>query len=130
MIKFASINNDKIAIGLSIACVIHCFLVPSFIILSPAFLSIELDNELIHYLMLYLVFPISMIALSKGFKNHKMISYFLIGMTGLLILISAVLFGESILGHTGEKALTLIGAIILSIAHYKNFKTCSHIGKF
>ena len=128
MIKFASINNDKIAIGLSIACVIHCFLVPSFIILSPAFLSIELDNELIHYLMLFLVVPISMIALSKGFKNHKMISYFLIGMTGLLILICAVLFGESILGHTGEKALTLIGAIILSIAHYKNFKTCSHIG--
>ena len=128
MIKFASINNDKIAIGLSIACVIHCFLVPSFIILSPAFLSIELDNELIHYLMLFLVFPISMIALSNGFKNHKMISYLLIGMTGLLILICAVLFGESILGHTGEKALTLIGAIILSIAHYKNFKTCSHIG--
>tara|TARA_B100001750_G_C15087853_1_gene389187 strand:+ start:151 stop:537 length:387 start_codon:yes stop_codon:yes gene_type:complete len=128
MIKFASINNDKIAIGLSIACVIHCFLVPSFIILSPAFLSIELDNELIHYLMLFLVFPISMIALSNGFKNHKMISYLLIGMTGLLILICAVLFGESILGHTGEKALTLIGAIILSIAHYKNFKTCFHIG--
>ena len=128
MIKFASINNDKIAIGLSIACVIHCFLVPSFIILSPAFLSIELDNELIHYLMLFLVGPISMIALSNGFKNHKMISYFLIGLTGLLILICAVLFGESILGHTGEKALTLIGAIILSIAHYKNFKTCSHIG--
>ena len=128
MIKFASINNDKIAIGLSIACVIHCFLVPSFIILSPAFLSIELDNELIHYLMLFLVVPISMIALSNGFKNHKMISYFLIGLTGLLILICAVLFGESILGHTGEKALTLIGAIILSIAHYKDFKTCSHIG--
>ena len=128
MIKFASINNDKIAIGLSIACVIHCFLVPSFIILSPAFLSIELDNELIHYLMLFLVFPISMIALSNGFKNHKMISYFLIGMTGLLILICAVLFGESFLGHTGEKALTLIGAIILSIAHYKNFKACSHMG--
>ena len=128
MIKFASINNDKIAIGLSIACVIHCFLVPSFIILSPAFLSIELDNELIHYLMLFVVFPISMIALSTGFKSHKMISYLLIGMTGLLILICAVLFGESILGHTGEKALTLIGAIILSIAHYKNFKTCSHIG--
>ena len=128
MIKFAQINNDKIAIGISIACVIHCFLVPSFIILSPAFLSIELDNELIHYLMLFLVVPISMIALSNGFKNHKMISYFLIGMTGLLILICAVLFGESILGHTGEKALTLIGAIILSIAHYKNFKTCSHIG--
>ena len=128
MIKFASINNDKIAIGLSIACVIHCFLVPSFIILSPAFLSIELDNELIHYLMLFLVFPISMIALSNGFKNHKRISCLLIGMTGLLILICAVLFGGSILGHTGEKALTLIGAIILSIAHYKNFKTCSHIG--
>ena len=128
MIKFAQINNDKIAIGISIACVIHCFLVPSFIIFFPAFISIELDNELVHYLMLFFVFPISMIALSNGVKNHKKFSFFFIGMIGLFILICAVLFGESNLGETGEKALTLIGSIILSIAHYKNFKTCSHTG--
>ena len=128
MIKFAQINNDKIAIGISIACVIHCFLVPSFIIFFPAFISIELDNQLIHYLMLFLVFPISMIALSNGIKNHKKISFLIIGMIGLLILICAVLFGESNLGETGEKALTLIGSIFLSLAHYKNFKTCSHMG--
>ena len=128
MIKFAQINNDKIAIGISIACVIHCFLVPSFIIFFPAFISIELDNELVHYLMLFFVFPISMIALSNGVKNHKKFSFFFIGMIGLFILICAVLFGESNLGETGEKALTLIGSIILSIAHYKNLKTCSHMG--
>ena len=128
MIKFAQINNDKIAIGISIACVIHCFLVPSFIIFFPTFISFELDNELIHYLMLFFVFPISMIALSNGVKNHKKFSFFFIGMIGLFILICAVLFGESNLGETGEKALTLIGSIILSIAHFKNFKTCSHTG--
>ena len=128
MIKFAQINNDKIAIGISIACVIHCFLVPSFIIFFPAFISIELDNELVHYLMLFFVFPISMIALSNGVKNHKKFSFFFIGMIGLFILICAVLIGESNLGETGEKALTLIGSIILSIAHFKNFKTCSHTG--
>ena len=128
MTNLALINNDKIAIGLSIACVIHCFFVPSFIVLFPAFLSIQLDNELIHYLMLWFIAPISVFALSKGFINHKRISYLFIGMTGLCILICAVLAGESIMGETGERAITLIGSIIVSIAHYKNFRTCSQTG--
>ena len=86
MINSAKINNDKIAIGLSIACVMHCFFVPSFIVLFPAFMSIQLDNELIHYLMIWLIAPISILTLSKGFINHKRGSFFFIGMICLLYL--------------------------------------------
>ena len=125
MISFAQNNGDKTAIVLSLACVIHCFLVPSFIVLFPAFFSIQLDNEFIHYLMLWLIVPISMLALTGGFINHKKLSYLLIGMTGLFILIFAVVLGENNIGEIGERGLTLIGSLIVSLAHYKNFKTCS-----
>ena len=125
MISLTQINNDKIAISLSIACVIHCFFMPSFIVLFPAFLPVQLDNELIHYLMLWFIIPISVFALSKGFINHKRISFLFIGITGLFILIYAVLLGESNMGETSERTITLIGSIIVSIAHYKNFRTCS-----
>ena len=127
MINSAKINNDKIAIGLSIACVMHCFFVPSFIVLLPAFMSIQLDNELIHYLMIWLIAPISILSLSKGFISHRRGSFLFIGMIGLFILICAVLFEESNIGETGERILTLIGSIIISLAHYKNFKICSQM---
>ena len=127
MINSAKINNDKIAIGLSIACVMHCFFVPSFVVLFPAFMSIQLDNELVHYLMIWLIAPISVLALSKGFISHRRGSFLFIGMIGLFILICAVLFGESNIGEAGERILTLIGSIIISLAHYKNFKICSQM---
>lgn len=128
MLTIEKINTDKIAISISIACVIHCFFMPSFILALPLFFSVQLDNELIHYLMLWLIIPISLFALIKGFINHRNFSFLFIGIIGLFTVISAVLFGESHIGETGERILTLLGSVILSIAHYYNFKTCSSIG--
>ena len=45
-------RTDKIAITVSLACGIHCLFVPSFVILSAGFLSITIDNELIHKLLI------------------------------------------------------------------------------
>ena len=45
-------RTDKFAITVSLACAIHCLFVPSFVILSAGFLSITIDNELIHKLLI------------------------------------------------------------------------------
>ena len=64
-------NSDKVAVTLSAACVIHCFFAPSFIILTSGILSISIDNELVHYLILLAAVPVSVFALYLGYKNHK-----------------------------------------------------------
>ena len=116
--------SDKFAMGLSLACVIHCFFVPSFLILTSGMLSVSLDNEFVHKLLVLVAVPISSFALIKGYKYHKTFSFISSGILGLVALILAVLLGESNLGEFGEKGLTLLGSILVAYSHFKNYKMC------
>ena len=121
------LTTDKLAIALSLACVVHCFFVPSFIILASGFLAVSIDNELVHYLILLVAAPISVFALTMGFRNHKVLSFLCIGILGLLIMISAVFFGEHFFGDFGEKSLSLLGSILVAYAHFRNHQICKHL---
>ena len=125
MIK-EQLKTDKLAMTLSLACVAHCFLVPSFLILTSGFLSFSIDNEFIHTLILFIAAPVSTYALVLGYKNHKKTSFFVIGVTGLLILIVALL-SETMLGESLVKGLTLFGSILIIFAHFKNHQLCKEI---
>jgi len=116
--------SDKFAMGLSLACVLHCFFVPSFLILTSGMLSVSLDNEFVHKLLVLVAVPISSFALIKGYKYHKTFSFISFGIIGLVALILAVLLGESNLGELGEKGLTLLGSILVAYSHFKNYKMC------
>ena len=126
MIK-AQQRTDKLAMTLSIVCVAHCFFVPSFFILTSGILSFSLDNEFIHKLIVLLAVPVSIYALTTGYKNHNTISFLPVGILGLLTLILAVVLGESTLGEFGEKALTLGGSILVAYAHFKNYQVCKKL---
>ena len=57
------VKADKLSITLSLACMIHCLLMPSFLILTSGFLALSIDNELIHKVFLIIVLPVSLYAL-------------------------------------------------------------------
>lgn len=116
--------SDKFAMGMSLACVLHCFFVPSFLILTSGMLSVSIDNEFVHKLLVLAAVPISSFALIKGYKYHKTFSFISFGILGLVALILAVLLGESNLGELGEKGLTLLGSILVAYSHFKNYKMC------
>ena len=126
MIKIQQ-NSDKIAMTLSMICVIHCFFVPSFLILGAGYLSFAIDNEFVHKAIVLLAIPISLFALAIGYKNHKTSSFIPMAVFGLLMLILAVVLGESVLGETGERIFTLFGSAALAYAHYKNYQTCKEL---
>tara|TARA_B100000214_G_C23922822_1_gene606916 strand:- start:721 stop:1146 length:426 start_codon:yes stop_codon:yes gene_type:complete len=115
---------DKLSITLSLACMIHCLIMPSFLVLSSGLLAIAIDNEFIHKIFLILVIPISLYALISGYNNHKMSSYLYMGILGLWLLIFAVFFGEVVFGEFAEKSLTLFGSLIVATSHYKNYQIC------
>ena len=119
--------TDKLAMTLSLVCVVHCLFLPSFIILTAGFLSFSIDNEFIHNLILLAAVPVSIFALTAGYRNHKTISFLLTGIIGLFILIFAVFLGESILGEIGEKIFTLLGSIFVAYSHFKNYQTCKNL---
>ena len=121
------LRSDKLAISLSLACVIHCLFVPSFVILSSGYYATTLDNEFVHNLILFFAIPISLFALALGYKNHGTPQYFFIGITGLIILVMAVILGEPLYGETGEILFTILGSVFVVFAHYKNHQICKEI---
>ena len=121
------VKADKLSITLSLACMIHCLLMPSFLILTSGFLALSIDNELIHRVFLIIVLPVSLYALITGYQNHKILSYLYLGVSGLWLLFFAVFFGEGVFGEFFEKSLTLLGSIIVASSHYKNYKACKEL---
>jgi len=119
----AQMTSDKLAISLSAACVIHCLFAPTLIIFAYSFLSFSVESELIHYIILMLALPISALALVLGYRNHKVLSFLMIGIAGLSLMLIAVLLGEA----SSEKVLTIVGSCTVAYAHYKNHKVCKEL---
>ena len=69
--KNTQLISDRLAMTLSIACIVHCLFVPAFLISSVAIFSIQFSDEILHYSLLFMAAPISLYALYLGKKNHK-----------------------------------------------------------
>ncbi len=111
---------DRMAIGLSVICTVHCFATPVILALLPSFAVMQIDSEQFHLWILAAVMPTSLLALSLGCKKHKRTRYMVSGVTGLAFMIFAVLLGHEVL----EKALTLIGSAFIAVAHWFNYQQC------
>ena len=110
----------------SAMCMIHCLFAPSLIILSYSSLALTVESELIHKAILLLTIPVSIFAISLGYKNHSNNSIIYTGIAGLTILISALLIGESI-GENAGLILTTIGSLMVIACHYRNYRICKKV---
>ena len=119
-------NSDRFAMGISMVCVIHCFFAPSLIVMSYGFLSFSVDSEIVHLVLLLTTIPISLFALGLGYKNHKVLLYLLIGIAGLSVLTVAFLL-EDVFSQPLERFMTSLGASIIALSHFKNYKKCKEI---
>tara|TARA_B100000886_G_scaffold207692_1_gene143663 strand:+ start:245 stop:571 length:327 start_codon:yes stop_codon:yes gene_type:complete len=100
---------------------------PAFLIVSTGIFAFTMDNEIIHYFILFFAVPVSLFALNRGYKNHKTKNLFFIGITGILILLAAIMLPDSAYQEKLEKALTVLGSTLVVYAHYKNYKACKEI---
>ena len=122
--KIVQEYTDKFAIGLSMLCAIHCLLLPLLLIALPSISALQIENEAFHFWMLAAVIPTSLYALSIGCKKHQRYRLLSWGISGLILMLTAVFFGNDIAGESGEKILTLLGAILVAVAHWGNFRRC------
>ena len=118
------ILSDKFAMTLSMVCLVHCLFAPSLIILTYSFMAMSVESELVHKLILLITVPVSLFALSLGYKNHSTMNFIALGIIGLPTLVLAVILGEGVLGKNGELFLTMLGSTLVIISHYKNYQIC------
>lgn len=118
------IYYDKLAIGLSALCTLHCLALPLLILILPSISATFLVDESIHLIMAFLVLPVSGFALFLGLQQHHNHSVFLLGIFGLVILFFSILLGHELLGEIIEKLLTVLASCLVCYAHFLNYKYC------
>ncbi len=115
---------DRLSIGVSVICALHCASFPLILAVFPSIAVLPVDDEVFHEMLVWLVLPSSVMAASIGCSRHKDLRVFLgIGL-GLVIFVFTAFFGHDLLGETGEKGATFVAAIILAWSHWRNFSLC------
>jgi len=123
-VKTVSTYFDKVAIGLSLACAVHCLLLPVALVVLPALAASTFSDERFHQWMLLAVLPTSLIALTMGCRRHRRLSVLAMGLPGLAILTLTAFFGHDLLGESGEKIVSLLGASLIACGHLRNRTLC------
>jgi len=105
-------------------CAIHCLSLPLLLGFFPALGATIFGQEAFHVWLLWLVIPLSIVALTMGCRTHKDGLVILLGLTGLAVLIAAAVAGHDLLGETGERIATLVGATAIAVGHLRNYALC------
>ena len=122
--KITQAITDRLAIGLSLMCVIHCLAIASLLSLIPSMVALQLDSEAFHLWMVVAVLPSSVYALTLGCTQHKRYRLLIWGCIGLTFLVMALVLGEGRIGENGEKILTVLGGGFVAVGHWFNFRLC------
>ena len=114
-----NINYDKLGIAASIACAIHCAVLP-LIMTSLPILGINIINNFwFEMVMILLALGIGIYSLTHGFKkHHHQLLPILIFSSGMALLLMKQIFHQ-------QQIWFLIPAVALIVsAHYINYRKC------
>ncbi|MCC7524258.1 MAG: MerC domain-containing protein [Chitinophagaceae bacterium] len=113
------INYDFLGISTSVACAIHCAILPLVLTSLPVFGVNIIHNYYFEFGMIALAFAVGIYALYHGFKKHhrKTLPVFLFS-GGISLLLLKELF------HMYHLLLLIPAVILIVIAHYINYSLC------
>lgn len=113
------INWDALGISATLACAIHCALLPLFFSSLPMLGINIIHNRTIELVMLLLALAIGSYSLSHGRRKHHHKSWpILLFFTGIILLVIR-------LGLKTEAIYLLLPAVICIIsAHWLNYRLC------
>lgn len=113
------INWDAFGIAASVACAIHCAVLPLILSSLPLFGVNIIENQGFEFVMIALAFVVGVYSLYHGRKKHHHSYYpMLLFAAGI-----SLLFVKSML-HSHSLMLLIPAVTLVVIAHYLNYKLC------
>ena len=110
---------ERIAVGGSLMCLVHCLALPLVIAALPALSNALSIPEDFHQWVLALAIPTALVALVQGQARHHRRWPLAIGLVGLCLLAcGAFLLDES----AAETVVTVTGSLTLATAHIGNWR--------
>lgn len=115
---------DWFGITASMACAIHCLLVPVLLVTGTLLPASFLADEAFHSAMFWLILPAAVLAFGIGCRRHRDRRVLLLGVIGVAGMALSVAVLHDLAGEAGERIGTVVSAAILIAAHYRNFRLC------
>jgi hypothetical protein len=119
MAALSSSALDRASIALSGVCAIHCLATPIAVIVFPVLSAYVGSDHVFHRLMLTLVVPSSILALTIGCRRHRDAMVVGLGLAGIGLLIGALLEAGP-----WERAATIAATALIAAAHARNYRLC------
>lgn len=113
------INWDALGISASLACAIHCAVLPMVYSSLPLFGVNIIDNVWFEYFMIVLAFAIGAVSLWHGYRKHHH-SFFplTIFSVGMIFLLAKQFW------HEYQIPLLVMAVILIVLAHFRNYRMC------
>jgi len=113
------VNLDLLGIGTSLACAIHCALLPLFLTSLPILGINIIDNFYFEYLMILISFIVGVLALRHGQqKHHHSLMPIVVFTLGILLLLAKQIW------HEWQYWLLFPAVCFIVTAHLLNFGFC------
>lgn len=118
---------DGLAMLFSALCLAHCLALPVLVAVLPLAASSLVADERFHQWLLLGAVPTSLVALGWGWRRHRHPQVAWLGAIGMGLMVFAA-FGIQfrLLDAQGERLLTLVGAVLLAFAHFRNYQLRHH----
>ena len=126
MLKATQSISDKAAILISTACTLHCLAIPIAVVAFPVLASTLCCDSGFHTMLLWLILPTSLVALTLGCRAHKDVHVIVYGFIGLGFVLTAAIAGHDFLSEMGERGVTMAGSAFLVLSHIRNQRLCRH----
>lgn len=115
---------DLIGIVGSAVCALHCLIVPLSLVVAPLAHLPQVDDEVFHGALLWVVVPAATLAFGVGCLRHKDRLVMGFGGVGLGSLVLAFTVLHDLVGENGERVAATLAAASLIAAHVRNFRLC------
>ncbi|WP_372917968.1 MerC domain-containing protein [Sandarakinorhabdus sp.] len=108
---------DRIAIGLSGLCLLHCM--AGFVLFSLFALTGDWLDHRVHVVGLALAMPLAALALWRGWRRHGRLPIGLLGAAGLVVMAASLVVLH---GGLAEMLVSMAGVSMLALAHWRNMQ--------
>jgi hypothetical protein len=110
---------EGIAVGATIACLIHCLALPLLFALVPVISAVLPIPAHFHLVALSLAIPATAGALFAGYRRHRLAAPLLAGTAGLVLLTLGATHWEA---TAFETPVTVFGSLCIAGAHLANWR--------
>tara|TARA_Y100001970_G_C14079538_1_gene773901 strand:+ start:55 stop:444 length:390 start_codon:yes stop_codon:yes gene_type:complete len=114
---------DTIGITISGTCAIHCLMAPVTVIILPLLGLTIVDEHILHEILLYLILPSALIAITMGCRKHKDYSVAALAIIGISLLVYTVVLHDTYNAQL-ITVMTFIGSTLLVVSHVRNYMLC------